>query len=51
MEIRKGQKLWKKAKNLIPTGNQLLSKRTERWLPENWPSYYKKGERFYIFAV
>ena len=40
----KGQKLWVKAKTLIPTGNQLLSKRIERYLPENWPSYYKKAK-------
>lgn len=46
MEIKKGkgQKLWVKAKTLIPTGNQLLSKRIERYLPENWPSYYKKAK-------
>jgi len=40
----KGQELWVKAKTLIPTGNQLLSKRIERYLPENWPSYYKKAK-------
>ena len=40
----KGQKMWVKAKTLIPTGNQLLSKRIERYLPENWPSYYKKAK-------
>ena len=38
----KGQKLLKKAKNIIPGGNQLLSKRSEMFLPELWPSYYKK---------
>lgn len=38
-----GQELWKKAKTIIPTGNELLSKRSERFLPENWPSYYKKA--------
>jgi len=40
---RTGQELWKKAKTIIPTGNELLSKRSERFLPENWPSYYKKA--------
>jgi len=40
----KGQNLWKKAKTIIPTGNQLLSKRSERFLPDNWPSYYKKAK-------
>jgi len=39
-----GQELWKKAKSIIPTGNQLLSKRSERFLPENWPSYYKEAK-------
>ena len=36
-----GQKLWQKAKKLIPGGNQLLSKRAEMFLPELWPAYYK----------
>jgi glutamate-1-semialdehyde 2,1-aminomutase len=37
-----GQKLYKKAKTLIPGGTMLLSKRPEMFLPENWPSYYSK---------
>jgi len=40
----KGQKLWKKAKTIIPGGNQLLSKRCERFLPAYWPAYYKKAK-------
>ncbi|HLC76274.1 MAG TPA: aminotransferase class III-fold pyridoxal phosphate-dependent enzyme [Candidatus Peribacterales bacterium] len=36
----KGQNLYDKAKKLIPTGTQLLSKRPERFLPSGWPSYY-----------
>ncbi len=40
----RGQKLYKKAKTLIPGGTQLLSKRPEMFLPEIWPSYYKKAE-------
>ena len=39
-----GQKLWRKAKKLIPGGNQLLSKRAEMFLPEQWPSYYSKAK-------
>ncbi|MCR4325587.1 MAG: aminotransferase class III-fold pyridoxal phosphate-dependent enzyme [Patescibacteria group bacterium] len=39
-----GQKLWKKAKRLIPGGNQLLSKRAEMFLPEQWPAYYSKSK-------
>ncbi len=37
-----GQKLYQKAKTLIPGGTMLLSKRPEMFLPENWPSYYSK---------
>jgi glutamate-1-semialdehyde 2,1-aminomutase len=39
-----GQKLWKKAKKLISGGNQLLSKRAEMFLPEQWPAYYSKAK-------
>jgi len=36
-----GQKLWKRAKTIIPGGNMLLSKRPEMFLPEKWPSYFE----------
>lgn len=39
-----GAKLWQHAKNIIPGGNQLLSKRAEMFLPEQWPAYYKKSK-------
>ncbi|NRP60353.1 3-aminobutyryl-CoA aminotransferase [Marinobacterium sp. xm-d-564] len=39
-----GQKLWKRAKNVIPGGNMLLSKRTEMFLPDQWPSYFSKAK-------
>jgi len=38
-----GQKLWKRAKNVIPGGNMLLSKRAEIFLPEQWPAYFSKA--------
>ena len=38
----KGQKLYLKAKKIIPGGTMLLSKRPEMFLPENWPSYFSK---------
>ena len=41
--IELGQRLWEKAKKIIPGGNQLLSKRAEMFLPDNWPAYYKKA--------
>jgi len=40
----KGQKLWRRAKTVIPGGNMLLSKRSEMFLPELWPSYFKKAK-------
>jgi glutamate-1-semialdehyde 2,1-aminomutase len=39
-----GQKLWDRAKKIIPGGNQLLSKRAEMFLPGGWPAYYKKAK-------
>ena len=42
--MNKGQKLLKKAKKIIPGGNQLLSKRSEIFLPGVWPTYYKKAK-------
>jgi glutamate-1-semialdehyde 2,1-aminomutase len=41
--MRRGQKLYKKAKKIIPGGTMLLSKRPEMFLPENWPAYFKKA--------
>ena len=40
----KGQKLWKKAKKIIPGGNMLLSKRAEMFLPNQWPAYFSKAK-------
>lgn len=39
-----GQKLWKRAKEVIPGGNMLLSKRSEMFLPDQWPSYFSKSK-------
>lgn len=40
----KGPRLWKKAKKLILGGTQLLSKRSEMFLPEQWPSYFRRAK-------
>jgi glutamate-1-semialdehyde 2,1-aminomutase len=42
--MSQGTDLWKKAKQLIPGGNQLLSKRPEMFLPNQWPSYFKSAK-------
>ncbi|MBT6471974.1 MAG: aminotransferase class III-fold pyridoxal phosphate-dependent enzyme, partial [Candidatus Marinimicrobia bacterium] len=39
-----GQKLYKRAKRVIPGGNMLLSKRPEMFLPEKWPAYFSKSK-------
>ncbi|PIV71445.1 MAG: aminotransferase class III, partial [Rhodocyclales bacterium CG17_big_fil_post_rev_8_21_14_2_50_68_7] len=38
-----GQALYRQAKTRIPGGTQLLSKRPEMFLPENWPAYYSRA--------
>ena len=44
MKTGKGQKLYNKAKLIIPGGTQLLSKRPEMFLPDYWPAYYSKAK-------
>lgn len=39
-----GQKLWQRAKKIIPGGNMLLSKRAEMFLPEKWPAYFDSAK-------
>lgn len=56
----KGQELYQKAKSIIPGGTQLLSKRPEMFLPDQWPAYYSRangcevwdldGNHYYDFA-
>jgi glutamate-1-semialdehyde 2,1-aminomutase len=39
-----GQKLWKRAKRVIPGANMLLSKRAEMFAPGQWPAYFSKAK-------
>ncbi len=41
-KVNKGQKIFSKAKKIIPGGNMLLSKNPDRFLPKGWPVYFKK---------
>tara|TARA_B100000242_G_scaffold283532_1_gene245895 strand:+ start:840 stop:2876 length:2037 start_codon:yes stop_codon:yes gene_type:complete len=43
-KINTGQKLYKRAKKVIPGGNMLLSKRPEMFLPNGWPAYFSKSK-------
>ncbi|MEM3364393.1 MAG: aminotransferase class III-fold pyridoxal phosphate-dependent enzyme [Candidatus Micrarchaeia archaeon] len=49
--MSKGTELWKRAKKIIPGGSQLLSKRSEMFLPELWPSYYSKAKGIDIWDL
>lgn len=42
MAGRTGQHLYEQARKKIPGGTQLLSKRPEMFLPEQWPAYYRQ---------
>ena len=46
-----GQKLWKRAKAVIPGGNMLLSKRAEMFLPEQWPAYFSKAKGCHVWDL
>ena len=46
-----GQKLYDKAKTLIPGGTMLLSKRPEMFLPDNWPSYFSKAKGCHVWDL
>ena len=37
-----GQKMWKRAKNIIPGGSMLFSKNPDLYLPNFWPAYFEK---------
>ena len=41
--ISSGQKLYSRAKEIIPGGNMLLSKRPEMFLPNQWPAYFSSA--------
>lgn len=50
-KLGKGQKLWKRAKRVIPGGNMLLSKRAEMFLPEQWPAYFSKSKGCHVWDL
>jgi glutamate-1-semialdehyde 2,1-aminomutase len=46
-----GQQLYVAAKTRIPGGTQLLSKRPEMFLPEQWPSYYSRAQGAFVWDL
>ena len=51
MKNKSGAALWERAKKIIPGGTQLLSKRSELFLPDQWPSYYTKAKGVEIWDL
>lgn len=46
-----GEKLWKRAKQVIPGGNMLLSKRSEMHLQRGWPSYFSRAKGCHVWDL
>jgi glutamate-1-semialdehyde aminotransferase/spore coat polysaccharide biosynthesis protein SpsF (cytidylyltransferase family) len=46
-----GSKLWNRAKARIPGGSMLLSKRSEMFLPGEWPNYYSRAKGIEVWDL
>jgi glutamate-1-semialdehyde aminotransferase/spore coat polysaccharide biosynthesis protein SpsF (cytidylyltransferase family) len=56
-----GQKMWKRAKNVIPGGTMLFSKNPDLFLPKFWPAYFERtkgcniwdleGRKYFDFSM
>lgn len=51
MLMGEGQKLWNRAKTLVPGGSMLLSKRGEMFLPGKWPAYYSRAKGINVWDL
>ena len=51
LKLSRGQKLWIKAKKIIPGGNMLLSKKSELFAPGTWPSYFSRTKGCYVWDL
>ena len=51
IDINMGQKVWKRARKVIPGGNMLLSKRPDMFLPNFWPSYFSKAKGINVWDL
>ena len=49
--LHEGQKLWKRAKDIIPGGTMLFSKNPDLFLPNFWPAYFKKTKGCLIWDI
>ena len=44
LNLSTGQKVWRRAKQIIPGGSMLFSKNPDLFLPNKWPAYFKKSK-------
>ncbi len=51
MSLIEGQKIWKKAKKIIPGGTMLFSKNPDLFLPDKWPAYFNKSKGYRIWDL
>ena len=51
MKLKNGKILYKSAKNIIPGGNTLFSKRSELHLPDKWPAYFSKAKQINVWDL
>lgn len=49
--LNTGQKMWKRANNVIPGGTMLFSKNPDLFLPKFWPAYFEKTKGFNIWDL
>ena len=49
--LNAGQKMWKRAKNVIPGGTMLFSKNPDLFLPKFWPAYFEKTKGCNVWDV
>ena len=50
-KMNTGQKYWNRALSVIPGGNMFFSKRPELFLPDKWPTYFKKAKGYKIWDL
>ena len=49
--MSKGEKIWKRANQIIPDGNMLLSKRPNIFTNNKWPTYFSKTKEYFIWDL
>ena len=51
IDLIEGQKIWKRAKKIIPGGTMLFSKNPDLFLPNKWPAYFSKSKGYKIWDL